>query len=125
MKSNKFSIKSRLKSFTYAWNGLKILLKEEHNSRIHLVGAIIAMGLSFFFKISTFEWIAVIFSIGFVFAMELLNSALENLADFATTEKNEMIKKAKDLAAGGVLIAAITAGSIGCIIFAPKIWLIL
>lgn len=122
MKSTRFSLKSRLKSFTYAWNGLKILLTEEHNSRIHFVGAIGAIGASFIFNISTYEWIAVIFSIGFVFAMELLNSSLENLADFATNEKNEMIKKAKDLAAGGVLIAAITAGIIGFIIFAPKIF---
>lgn len=121
MKSNKFSLKSRLKSFIYAWNGLKILLREEHNSRIHLTCAIIAIGTSVFFEISTNEWIAVLLSIGFVFSMELINSSIENLADFHTTEKNEFIKKVKDLAAGGVLIAAITACSIGCIIFAPKI----
>ena len=121
MKHEKFSIKSRLKSFVYAINGLKVLLKEEHNSRIHLIAAIGAIVLSLVLQISTFEWLAVVLAIGFVFAMELMNSAVENMADMITKKQNETISKIKDLAAAGVLVSAVTAFIIGLIIFTPKI----
>ena len=72
MKENQvFSIKNRLKSFKYAFNGLKILLKEEHNARIHLVAAVFAIFFGFLFDISFLEWIAIIFTIGMVFALEI------------------------------------------------------
>ena len=64
---------------------------------------------------------AVIFSIGFVFVAEILNTAIENIADFISPGKNDKIKKIKDLAAAGVLISALTAFSIALIIFIPKI----
>lgn len=121
MKNEPFSIAQRLKSFVYAFNGLKILIKEEHNARIHLVATFLAVCLGFLLDISLSEWIAIIFAIGFVFAMEILNSAIENLADFVTTEKHEAIKKVKDLAASAVLISAICALIVGLIIFIPKI----
>lgn len=98
MKNNKFSILKRLKSFKFAFNGLRILLKEEHNSRIHLIAMIIAIILGLIFKIETSEWIGIILSIGLVIGMELINSSIENLADFATMEKHDLIKKTKDLA---------------------------
>ena len=64
---------------------------------------------------------AIVFSIGLVFAFEIVNSAIENLADFASHEKNEVIKKVKDLSAAAVLVSAIAAFIIGIIIFLPKI----
>ena len=71
--------------------------------------------MSFVFKISEGEWIAVIFCIGFVFALELVNSSIENMADFVSKEYHDLIKKTKDLAAGAVLIGAIAAAIIGLI----------
>jgi diacylglycerol kinase len=121
MKNEPFSIAKRLKSFVFAFNGFKILIKEEHNARIHAIATLFAVGLGIWFRISISEWIAIIFAIGFVFAMEILNSAIENLADFVTTEKHEAIKKVKDLAASAVLISAICALIVGAIIFIPKI----
>jgi len=121
MQYQKFSIKKRLASFKYAFNGLKILVLEEHNARIHLVAAICVILLGLFFNISALEWIAVSLVIGFVIACEAINSAIENLADFVSPEKNEFIKKAKDLSAAGVLVSAITAVIIGFLIFLPKI----
>jgi diacylglycerol kinase len=123
MKQEKFSIKKRLLSFPYAFNGLRILFREEHNSRIHLLAAIIAIIAGFIFNISALEWIAIILSIGMVFAFEILNSALENLADFASPGKNDLIKKAKDLSAAAVLVSAIAALTVGIIVFLPKILL--
>lgn len=121
MKHEKFSIIKRLKSFIFALNGLKILILEEHNARIHLVAAILVIIAGILLKISNVEWLAIIFSIGLVFALETINSAIENLADFISPDKNDQIKKVKDLSAGAVLIGAIAALVNGLIIFIPKI----
>jgi diacylglycerol kinase len=121
MKNEPFSIAKRLKSFVYAFNGLRVLIKEEHNARIHAVTTIFVIVLGAWLGISTSEWIAIIFAIGFVFAMETVNSAIENLADFITKEKQDTIKKVKDLAASAVLISAICALIVGLVIFIPKI----
>jgi diacylglycerol kinase len=121
MKQQRFSISKRLQSFKYALNGLKILIKEEHNARIHLFATICVIIAGVFFNISMNEWIGVIFSIGLVFSLEIINSSIENIADFISPEKHEMIGRIKDLSASGVLIGAITALIIGLIIFIPKI----
>jgi diacylglycerol kinase len=121
MKHQKFSIIKRIKSFGFAFNGLKILIKEEHNSRIHIFATFCVLIAGFFLKLSATEWIAVAFAIGFVIAMEIINSAIENIADFVSPEKHYIIKKIKDLAAAAVLISAITAIIIGLIVFLPKI----
>jgi len=120
-KGHKFSLISRLESFSHAINGFKILIREEHNARIHFIAAIIVVVLGFVLQINMFEWVSIIFSIGLVFAFELINSALENLADFVSEDKHTLIKKAKDMAAGAVLSASITAFVIGVIIFLPKL----
>jgi undecaprenol kinase/diacylglycerol kinase (ATP) len=121
MNPQKFSLKKRLKSFSYAFSGLKTAFKEEHNARIHLVATVLVVALSLFFDINKYEWIAVIFAIGFVFAMELVNSAIENTMDFISLEKHDTIRKIKDLSAAAVLVSALTAFVIGLMIFLPKI----
>ena len=112
----RFSIAKRIKSFSHAFNGLKILLCEEHNSWIHVIAAICALIAGFILHISAIEWIVIILCIALVFALELINSAIENIADFVSPQKNETIKKVKDLSAAAVLIAAIGALIIGLII---------
>lgn len=119
--SNPFSISQRLKSFRYAFAGLKTLFVEEHNARIHVVAALLAVILGFVLKISPYEWLALVIGMGFVFACELFNTSLEALADFASPGKHPQIKKVKDLAAAAVLISAISALITGIIIFLPKL----
>jgi len=119
----KFSILKRIESFGFAFNGLKILIKEEHNSRIHLFVAIVIVIVSFIFQISSSEWILILFAISFVLVTEIINSAIENISDFISPEKHNSIKKIKDLAAAAVLISSITALIVGLIIFLPKILL--
>lgn len=121
MKESKFSITKRLKSFSYALNGLKILFKVEHNSWIHLVATGIVIIVSVAVSLNIYEWAVIIFCVGLVFTAELFNTAIENIADFLTTEKNNKIKTIKDLSAAAVLISALTALTIGLIIFVPKI----
>lgn len=121
MKNEKFSILKRIKSFKYAFNGLRVLIIEEHNARIHLMATILVLIAGVFFKISVIEWGMIAFSIGFVFSMEAINSAIENLSDFVSPNKQKLIKKVKDLSAAAVLISAITSLIIGCLVFIPKI----
>lgn len=121
MKDNKFSLTKRLKSFVYAINGIKTLVKEEHMSWIHLLAAGIVIIAAIYFKLNTYEWAAIIISIGVVFTAELVNTAIENSANFLTTENNSKIKILKDLSAAAVLISALMSLIIGVIIFLPKI----
>lgn len=119
MTKNSF-IKSRIKSFGYAFQGLKTMLKEEPNFWIHLLATLVVVSAGFWFNITTYEWVAVLFAIAMVLAAEIFNTAIENLSDAITKEQNPHIKKTKDLAAAAVLITAIAALTIGLIIFIPK-----
>ena len=121
MGKEKFSLNKRIRSFKYAINGIKILFREEPNAKIHLLATICVLIAGFAFRISRGEWIAVILCIGLVTALESLNSAIENIADFVSPGKHDIIKKVKDLAAGAVLIGAIASAVVGMIVFLPKI----
>ena len=121
MNNEKFSIKKRIKSFAYAFAGLKVLFREEHNSWIHAVAAVLAIAMGFLFRISPMEWIAVVIVIGMVFSAEIINSSLERTADFVKAERDDRKRDIKDLGAAAVLVCAIVALITGLIIFVPKI----
>ncbi len=120
-KKKPFSVKDRLKSFKYAINGLKLLVKTEHNARIHLAVGLLAITLGLLLQLSSLEWAVVFIVVGLVLMAELFNSAIEFLADFASPGYADLIGKAKDLAAGGVLVASLLAAVVGVIIFLPKL----
>ena len=105
----------------YAFNGLKIMLKEEHNSRIHLFFTAIVIAFMLIFRFTLAEYALLVLAIGLVFMAELFNSALENLSDHISPEHQEKIKKVKDLSAAAVLVSALTAFVIGCLILGPKL----
>lgn len=110
-----------IRSFGYALKGIGTVFKEEFNARVHFLAAVVAIVLGFVLKVAWFEWVILTLVIGGVFAMELINTSIEGLADLYSREHNPKIKKIKDLAAGAVLVTAITALIIGLIIFLPKI----
>ncbi|MFW5852324.1 MAG: diacylglycerol kinase family protein [Bacteroidota bacterium] len=116
-----FSIRSRLRSFSYAISGIRTALASEWNMRIHVFVTICVIIAGIVFSLSLIEWIAVVFAIGMVLSLELINTAIEYCADFVSPKKHETIKKVKDISAGAVLIGAITAAAIGVLIFVPKI----
>jgi diacylglycerol kinase len=120
MDQQKFSLKARFGSFRFALNGIVSLLKYEHNSRIHLLAAVVAVFTGIFLKIDHYEWSLLAIVIGLVFLTELLNSSLESLADIIDPEWNDLIMKAKDYSAAAVLISSIIAIVVGCLIFIPK-----
>lgn len=123
MKSDKpFSIQARLKSFVYAFAGIRFFLQFEPQALLHAVAAFTVLGAGFWFAINAMEWIAIIFAIGIVVVSEMLNTAIEKLTDMVSPEINQKAKVVKDLAAGAVLIASIVAAAIGLIVFLPKIF---
>jgi Diacylglycerol kinase len=115
-------IKDRIQSFKYAFSGLRTLLAETPNARIYLMVSVVAVILGCMLHISKEEWLAVIIVIGVVFAMEAINTSLEILSDYACKKEiHPSIKRVKDLAAAGVLVAAVVALAVGIIVFLPKI----
>lgn len=117
----KFSFKDRIRSFGYAFSGLRRFFLTEHNVWIHSAVALVVLIMSFLLKISSLEWVGVLFAVGLVLVAEAFNTCLEGLMDRLIPEEDETVKYIKDLAAGAVLISAIVAAIIGIIIFLPKI----
>jgi diacylglycerol kinase len=117
----KFSLNDRVKSFGNAFSGLAVLLKFEHNARIHLLILVMVIVAGILLRISAIDWIAIVFASGLVFISECFNTAVEHLSDVVSPGRNESIKKVKDVAAAGVLIAAVVSVIIGIIVFLPEI----
>jgi len=111
-------------SFSVAFVGIKSSLSER-NVRFHFAAAIAVCSAGFYFQIARWEWCALVFAIGLVLAVELLNTAIEKLADVIRDEQNlsrEATKLTRDIAAGAVLLASISSLAIGLLIFIPKIF---
>ena len=119
-KKENFSIKKRLQSFRFAIKGIKNLIINEHNARIHLTALLVVIGLGLFLKLELMEWVAITIVSGIVMLTELINTAIENLADMVEPKWNEKIGKIKDYSAGAVLVAAIVSVIVGSVIFIPK-----
>lgn len=114
--------KGRLKdSFRYAFEGIAETVKSERNMKIHFAAMLIVLFFGAVFKISKTEWLICIILFSLVIAGELFNTAIEAVVDMVMPKEHMLAKKAKDAAAGGVLILAIGAAVIGLIIFVPKI----
>jgi len=110
-----------IKGFVYALNGIWHASITQLNFRVQLVCAIVAVYAGYALHISNDEWLWIIFCIGMVLVTELLNTAIEFLTDLVSPEYNKKAGLVKDMAAGAVLITAITALTIGLLIFVPKL----
>jgi diacylglycerol kinase len=120
MIDKKFSISRRIKSFAYAFKGIFIAFKTQHNIWIHLLAIIVVVSAGFIFKLDVLEWGLVVFAIGLVLVSEMINTAIEWLVDLVSPGYKEKAGLIKDVAAGAVLIAAIISVIIGIIVFLPK-----
>ena len=109
------------KSFGYAFQGIWECIRDERNIRIHLVMTTLVIIGGIILHISLQEWITVLILFGLVISLELVNTAVESTVDLVTEEKRPLAKKAKDTAAGAVLVSAIAAAIIGLMIFIPRI----
>ena len=121
METNKSYLKQRLASFKFAFNGIKLLFKNEANAKIHLLAAVVVIVAGIFFNITRIEWCIIIVTIAVVISAEGFNSAIEKLTDSIYKDRHELAGAIKDIAAGAVLICAIAAAIIGIVIFLPYI----
>lgn len=117
MKNSRFSWKKRCESFSYAFMGVKRLVVEEHNFRIHLFATIVVIAISIAKGISGNQWLWILLSISLVWIAELFNTSIERLADEVNEAYRERIKLSKDYAAGAVLLASFFAVVVASVVF--------
>jgi diacylglycerol kinase len=120
MKDKKFSFSRRTKSFGYAFKGISIAFKTQHNIWIHSLAIIVVLTAGFIFKLDVLEWGLVVLAIGLVLVSEMINTAIECLVDLVSPDYSEKAGLIKDVAAGAVLVAATISVIIGGIVFLPK-----
>lgn len=109
-----------VKSFWYGFKGIGIAFKEQLNVKIHFLAVAVIITAGIWFGLNTAEWAIVFLTFGMVIVAEMLNTAIEYIVDFISPEYNVKAGKIKDVAAGAVLIAAITAAIVAAFIFGNK-----
>ena len=112
---------SILDSFNFAFEGIIHVLRTQRNMRVHFAVAVLVLVAGLAMGVSKLELIALLLAITFVFITEMINSALEQAVDVATTSFDPLAKLAKDIAAGAVLIATINAIAIGYLVFSGQV----
>ncbi len=119
----RFSIVARARSFTYAFRGIGIIFKTQHNAWVHGLAAVVVIFLGFLLEISSGEWAVILLSITSVLAAEAFNTAMEIDMDLTSPRYHPYARDTKDVAAGAVLLTVAGAIVVGCIIFIPKLFL--
>jgi diacylglycerol kinase (ATP) len=120
-----FSLTARLQSFLYAGRGIRTLLASQGNARIHAFATFLVGALGLTLRVPRVEWLALIIAIVSVWTAEAINTAFEFLCDVASPEFHPMVEKAKDVAAGAVLICAVGAAAAGGLVLgAPLVSLL-
>jgi len=122
MKKKSNFITNRLKSIGYAFKGAYLLITTEASIKVQFFIGVIVTIAGFYYNLSPTEWIVQILTIGTIMALEGINTAIEEMADFVHPDQHKKIGLIKDLAAGAIFIFAITAVIIGIIIYFPKVF---
>lgn len=122
MKSQEFSFRARVKSFRFALEGIGAFFQGEHNAWLHFMATVAVFTLATMVGVTKNELLALVFAIGFVWVAEMFNTCIERVMDFVSDQRHKEIKFIKDLAAGAVLTAAVTAVAVGAIVFIPKLF---
>jgi diacylglycerol kinase (ATP) len=116
-----FQFTGRIRSFRHAITGIVRMIRCQHNAWIHAAATLIVLMAALLFQVSAADWCWIILAISIVWTAEALNTAFEFLADAASPEFHPLVRDAKDVAAGAVLITAIAAAAIGALIFWPHV----
>jgi diacylglycerol kinase (ATP) len=117
----KFSIGARLRSFLYAGRGIRTMIVSQHNAWVHALATIVVIALGLAAGLTRLEWFVLVLAIVAVWTAESINTAFEFLCDVASPEFHPLVEKAKDDAAGAVLITALGATAIGALVFVPYV----
>jgi diacylglycerol kinase (ATP) len=115
------SFSGRIRSVACALQGIRTMLCSQHNAWVHAAATIMVVVGGFLFRLSATEWCWIILAMVSVWTAEAFNTALEYLTDVASPDFHPLAGKAKDVAAGAVLIAAVGAVIIGLLVFGPRL----
>jgi diacylglycerol kinase len=116
-------LKQMFKSIGIAFDGIIDLIKSENNAKIHLISTIVVIIVGLKLQFLAIEWLWISLAIAGVWVAELINTAIEKLTDLVSPEINPIAKKVKDYAAGAVLVMAIWAIFVFCLISLPHLWM--
>ncbi len=116
-----FHFTGRVRSFRHAVVGIARMIACQHNAWIHAAATLAVLGAGFLFRVSAADWCWIVLAISIVWTAEALNTAFEFLADAASPEFHPLVRNAKDVAAGAVLVTAVAAAVIGAIVFWPHL----
>jgi diacylglycerol kinase (ATP) len=121
IESPKFSLQGRLRSFRYAGRGIVTMVASQHNAWVHTAASVAVITTGLVAGLTRLEWFVLVLAIVSVWTAECLNTAFEFLCDVTSPEFHPLVEKAKDVAAGAVLIAAAGALAIGGLVFVPHV----
>ena len=121
METRPFQFTGRIRSFRYAIAGIIRMVRCQHNAWIHAIATGVVIAAGFFFQLSGSEWCWIVLAASTVWTAEALNTAFEFLADATSPNFHPIVRDAKDVAAGAVLITAVASSVIGAIIFWPHL----
>jgi len=116
-----FSFKERAGSFRHAFGGLGFMLRSQHNVWIHAVATALAIAAGLALGLDGADWKWLVVTIVMVWVAETMNTAFEHLCDVVSPEHHASVKLAKDIAAAAVLICALGAVVMACLIFGPYV----
>lgn len=122
MRKHGFRFHSRLKSIPFALEGLKDMLRTQHNAWIHAAFTVGVLGLSFWLRLNVIHFSLMVVAIMLVWVAEAFNTVFEVMADILSPDYSPQIKRAKDIAAAGVLITALGAIFMGLLILGPPLY---
>jgi diacylglycerol kinase (ATP) len=117
-----FGFTGRVRSFRFAFRGIALMLRSQHNAWIHAAATVAVVTAGVGLRVSAADWLWLTVAIVMVWVAEALNTAFEFLADATVAEFHPLVRNAKDVAAGAVLISAIGAATIGVMVFWDEVW---
>lgn len=116
-----FVVSDRLRSFVYAGRGIRTMLVSQHNAWIHAAATVAVVILGLALRVPKLEWLFLVLAMMSVWTAEAINTAFEFLCDVASPEFHPLVAKAKDVAAGAVLLCAIGAVATGLLVLGPPL----
>lgn len=116
-------LKSRLQSIRIALDGLRQVLLTQQNARIHAAASLVVFLAAWLLGFSSLEWAILLLVVGFVWAAEIFNTAIEDLVDLISKQDNPAAKRIKDISAGAVMVSVLVSILVGLILFGSRLWL--
>ena len=121
MNNSSLTFTGRIRSINCALTGIRVMISSQHNAWIHAIATLLVVMVSLAFRLTKTEWCWIVLATISVWTAEALNTAFEFLTDVASPEFHPLAAKAKDVAAGAVLIAALGSAVIGFLVLGPYV----